>query len=213
LRLALVAVAASAGLIACDGEFRFDEHGARDGGAGDVADVDGGGPPARPPCTDDATCGGAKCDVASGVCVTCLADADCSGALPRCDAILHVCVECRELADCGNVLERRCEPTTHRCIDSCFDDDDACPGAGFVCSSERRACIECKSSANCAGSPAGAYCDRDVGRCVECSSNAQCPTEKPVCDRRSGRCAACVSSTACGSGRLCDPVSLVCRDP
>lgn len=219
----LGAAAASAHVLAaCDGEIRFDDHSIPVDGGGS-ASADGaaspdasasadGAPPPRPPCTDDATCGGFRCDVLGGVCVACLADEDCKGSSrPRCDTKLHVCVACRELFDCG--LKGRCDLPTRRCIDNCFDEDDACPSPGFVCSEARRACIECTSSANCAASPNGPSCDPDVGRCVECTSSAQCPADRPVCDRRTGRCAACVSSISCGPGYLCDPTTLVCRAP
>jgi hypothetical protein len=196
-------------LAGCNGTFRFDEPAAADAAAIDAdGAVDAG--PSREPCASDTACGGLRCEAVSGACVVCLASTDCSGALARCDTTLHVCVACLATADCGP--RQRCEPTTHRCLDTCDDDDDPCPLPNFVCDRDRRLCLECRTSANCAGSANGSACDITVGRCVECTANASCPAPAPVCDRRTGRCVGCVSSAACGVGLACDPSAQVCRE-
>ncbi len=196
------------GLLGCgEAAFHFDVPPAGDGG--DAASrVDGGPDPSA--CVSDATCSGLRCDVASGLCVACLQDADCtaSGRM-RCETTSHVCVACLNRPDCAK--RQDCDTVTHRCLEACFDGDDPCPTAGFTCSVDLGRCIECRTSANCAGSAGGGVCDLPIGRCVDCTSNAQCATSTPVCDRRTGRCQACVSSETCGLGSACDPISLTCR--
>jgi hypothetical protein len=197
-------------LAGCDATFRFDEPATPDAATVD-ARGEGDSGSAREPCASDTACGGLRCETASGACVACLTNSDCGGALARCDTALHACVACLATADCGP--RQRCEPTTHRCLDTCDDDDDPCPLPNFVCDRDRHLCLECRSSANCAGSPNGSVCDITVGRCAECTANASCPTPTPVCDRRTGRCVGCVSSVACGVGLACDPSTQVCRAP
>lgn len=195
------------GLGGCDETFRFDVPASRD--AGNDAD-DGARGPGPGPCTTDASCGGLRCHVPSGVCVACLQNADCTGSLARCEPTTHLCVACLNGPDCG--ARQNCDTVTNRCLDVCFDADDLCPSAGFVCDRDRALCIECKTSASCAGAANGPFCDVPIGRCVECTGNAQCPVGKPVCDRRSGRCQACVTSPTCGVGAVCDPTKLACRN-
>ena len=197
-------------LVACNGSFRFDDTPLPLGG-----EVDSGGDAATPadaasgPCTSDATCGDLRCDTSSGACVPCLEDGDCSGERPHCDATSHLCVACNVTTDCGP--REACNVTTHRCIRTCADGDDACPNPGFVCDLTSHLCVECRSSANCAGSPNGAVCDVPIGRCVQCTGNAQCAAGTPVCDRRSGSCVGCLTSAACSAGSVCDKAALTCR--
>ena len=199
---AIVAVAALSALLACNAELRFD---ADDAGASplDSAAV------TTSPCSTDATCAGIRCDTASGQCVACLADDDCSGATPRCNTSTHLCVACVAKADCAK--RQDCDATTNRCLDSCFDADDTCPSSGFSCNEDLGLCVECTSSANCSASANGTVCNLPIGRCVECTGNAQCPPAKPTCDVRSGHCAVCVVSTTCGASAICDPSTLTCR--
>jgi hypothetical protein len=189
--------------VGCDSVFRFDQPAtSTDGGDADDA-ADSGSPL---PCTDDSTCGGLRCEVASGMCVACLGNTDCSGALPMCDVARGICVQCNGTADCPQ--KEGCNLATKRCLDVC-DGDDICPVSGFSCVGT--VCAECTNSENCKGSSTGPLCDVSIGRCVECTGNAKCPSSKPVCDRRSGRCVACVTSAECGIGSVCDPATLTCR--
>lgn len=181
-------------LAACDGTFRFDQQPADAGAA------------TAQPCRDSSECHGLRCNRGTGLCVACTDDDDCSGARPRCDGDLQVCVECRADDDCAS--GRRCETTTHRCIETCTS---TCPKPGYTC--EAGLCIECTNDANCAASASGPVCDTAIGRCVECTSNAHCKGGAAVCDRRSGDCAVCVSSSSCSGGLTCDPTRLVCRVP
>jgi len=196
------------GLLGCDEAFHFDVPSASDAGEGGIGADDDASTPGK--CTSDATCSGLRCEPASGQCVACREDADCTkSALGRCEPTTHVCVACLNRPDCAK--RQDCDTVTHRCLDACFDGDDPCPTAGFVCAEDLGRCIECRTSASCAGAPGGPVCDLPIGRCVQCSSNAQCPSPNPICDRRTGRCEACVASLTCGAGAFCDPTSLTCR--
>lgn len=195
-------------LVACNDSFRFDDA------TLPVSNLDAGGDETpmtgdAGPCTSDATCGDLRCDLATGTCVPCLQEADCSGGRPHCDTTSHLCVECNVTMDCG--VRRACNVTTHRCLDTCTDGDDPCSTPGFVCNATLLLCVECRSSANCAASPSGAICDVPIGRCVQCTGNAQCPSATPVCDRRTGRCAGCLTSAACSGGAVCDKTALTCH--
>ncbi len=204
-RCGVAAVLAGIAAAGCDSVFRFEQP--ADGGGVDEAAVgDAAGGPR--PCTEDTACGGLRCQVTTGVCVACLDDHDCAGALGRCDTVQGICVECNATTECPQ--RRGCDTVTKRCLDLCLDGDDPCPASGFVCDGDRKICIECTTSANCVGSSNGGVCDVPIGRCVECTGNAQCPSIKPVCDRRSGRCAACVKSVECGVGLVCDRITLTC---
>lgn len=194
----------------CNAAFHFDVLPAADAGDGDAGSAaDGAAAPDASSCANDARCAGLRCEVASGSCVECLADTDCSGARARCEPVSHTCVACLNRPDCGK--RQGCDTVTNRCLDGCFDTDDPCPLPGFVCDGDVGLCIECKRSANCAGSAGGPLCDVPIGRCVACTGNAQCPAAKPACDRRTGRCEACVVAATCGDGAVCDPITLTCR--
>lgn len=207
-RAAGSAVVIAAVLVSCNEEFHFDVHPDADGGG---ADGGGGGDSAATaaPCTTDATCAGIRCDAPSGTCVQCTDKDDCNGSLSHCEGTTHVCVACLAKTDCAK--REDCDATTHRCIDSCFDADDTCPGAGFSCNEDLGLCVECTSSANCSASSSGPICDIPIGRCVQCTGNAQCPAATPVCDLRSGQCQECVVSATCGDSAICDPSTLTCR--
>lgn len=207
-RASIVAFVGVTLLVACNATFRFDdkepEDALLDSGASDATAEP------RPACENDASCGRMRCEKTSGVCVACLGDTDCASPNLRCDETTHLCVACRERQDCSS--HEVCDLVTHRCLDACHDDDEKCPNDGFVCDKSLKLCVECRSSANCAGSSKGSVCDIPIGRCVQCTGNAQCPQATPSCDRRTGRCVACLSSAACATG-VCDPATLVCRDP
>ena len=196
-------------LVACNASFRFDDTALPAGadGGGDESQVTDDAASTR--CTSDVTCGDQRCDTATGTCVACLGDGDCSGSRRRCDPTAHLCVECELTSDCGD--RHACDVITHRCLDACSDGDDPCPNPGFVCDVTLHLCVECRSTANCAGSPTAAICDVPIGRCVQCTGNAQCPAATPACDRRSGRCVGCLTSAACGAGSVCDKTTLTCH--
>jgi hypothetical protein len=201
---------------ACDGDFRFDERDGgglvtSDGGATDDRGEDADGAPARR-CSNDDVCAslGARCHLESGRCVACLRDGDCTNeTAPHCEPTSRVCVACLATADCKS--RHRCEPVTHRCIDTCAEGDELCPAAGFVCDELNQRCIECRTRAHCMSSSRGSFCDPSLEICVECAGNASCPPSKPTCDRRTGRCVGCVTADDCPSDSACDPRELVCR--
>lgn len=197
----LVALACS-----CNAAFRFDErYLAPDGGEAADAGFSGDALPPKTRCTSDEVCPSPtpRCDLESGRCVACRADDDCARPAARCSPALHVCVECLVRDDCGP--RQRCDGATSRCLDTCSEGDEDCPGDDLVCDEKAALCIECRSNLHCTGNPRGARCDPDVRRCVECVGSAHCPLERPTCDRRRGACVACVTSAECADGEACDP--------
>ncbi len=195
--------------VGCDSVFRFDQpaNAIADGGGVDEATTEDAG--GRVPCADDTACGGLRCQVTTGMCVACVGDTDCSGALRHCDTAQGICVECNNAStDCAE--HHVCDQQTRRCVDTCNDGDDRCPVSGFSCDVVHKICTECDSLRPCKVS-SRPVCDPPTGRCVECAGDAQCPALKPVCDRRSGRCVACVRSVECDAGFVCDPTTLTCR--
>ncbi len=213
IRGGLAAVAAATVLVvcvpACNGSFRFDE-GSVDGGS--EAGASTGDAAALPECTSDAPCAplGMRCDTESRVCVACLTDAECTSAGRRfCEPKQHVCVACRTTANCPS--RHTCEPTTHRCLDACFDDDDLCPIQGFECNQELRLCVECREDGHCEASPRGKRCNVDSGECVACVTKEHCAAPRPTCDPRSGTCVGCVTTSDCAPGQACAPATQTCE--
>lgn len=199
-------------LAGCNAEFRFDEPAAaQDAGSRETSttDVDDGDETYSCKADKDCAVPGLRCDAATGRCVACLEEADCT--LPsraHCDLATMECVGCVAHEQCGP--RQRCEETTQTCVDTCFDADDLCPTEGYICDGPSHRCIECNYGANCASSPHGPYCEKATGRCVECMGNAQCPVSRPRCDRCSGQCVGCLTSKECGPGGVCDPSTFTC---
>ena len=87
-------------------------------------------PAATPRCEDDvafcvfcedATIGciqaatGTICNRTTGLCVSCLSDANCGGTNPHCDVVTGRCVECLQSTDCPSTMPV-CDPATTRCV-------------------------------------------------------------------------------------------------
>lgn len=203
------AIAAVAATSSCNGTFRFDERSTPSPEAGtdrDHADAS----PAVGDCELDADCTrlGLRCDASSGRCVACLGDEDCVAPTPRCSPALRVCVGCLETGDCD--ANQRCDVRSMTCLDTCAENAETCPIAGFVCNEHAGLCVECRTGSHCTGNPHGSRCAADIGRCVECLGNAQCPADRPKCDPRRGACVGCVAPTDCPPGAACDPSTAAC---
>jgi hypothetical protein len=73
-------------------------------------------------CEDDnnacasATASGPICNMPTGLCVSCLKDANCGGTNPRCDTVVGRCVECLSSVDCDSVAKPVCNPLTWSCV-------------------------------------------------------------------------------------------------
>lgn len=111
------------------------------------------------PCTADADCTGTSslkiCDVAAGVCVACLQDADCTGTYKYCNSTSGRCVKCRSDADCSaSSIYNRCLASTGSCKECVEDEHCAASSRGKRCSSSANRC-SCLGEADC---PAGTTC-------------------------------------------------------
>jgi len=148
------------------------------------------------------------CELASGMCVACVADTDCASPNPRCDTALHRCVACGTGVDCPS--GQSCAQGV--CIPSC-PDGGACP-QGFTCQASSSMCVECTVSSDCKKSSKARLCQTKTGRCVECRADTDCTQGHPRCDTIAGTCVRCLSSADCPSAqRVCDPATLGCVHP
>jgi Cys-rich repeat protein len=119
-------------------------------------------------------CGGSLpvCDFGTGSCRPCTDDAACPAGAPHCLAS-GACVACRQNSDCSADEDgepRFCDPAG-RCVE-CLDDGH-CDDIGERCSSYLGACAEpCSPTDPCrADDP---ICDESIGFCVECRSDRDC---------------------------------------
>jgi hypothetical protein len=148
-------------------------------------------------CGDGPPCGGATpvCDDARGVCIECLADADCANDPDGRQCVDRVC--------------RPCDPNGH---EGCAGGELCCVGAGGG--------LRCEATAAGAGDQCEA-CDvacgaRETnacaGRACGCGNQAPCGGATPVCDDQRGTCVECLADADCAGrpgGGQC--VSNVCR--
>ena len=174
------------------------------------ADAGAGSEAAAPGCTNDTECTPSTlhCDPASGQCVACVNDSQCTQpGLPRCDTALQQCVQCGVTGDCppGDV----CEPSSHTCLVSCAD-GGVCP-AGTQCSQPRAVCVGCGGNADCVNASTGPVCDAASGLCVECTSDSQCSSPKRRCNPADDQCVQCLTNADCG-GDPCNLSTYTCVD-
>jgi hypothetical protein len=132
----------------------------------------------RRPCTSSAQCLDEKpvCDAPSGECRQCGASAECTAPL-RCDAS-GACVECLTNDDCTG--ERNlCNTTSHRCVECLVDGH--CHSLVETCSLVLGSCaVKCQTVNQCPGTDP--YCDGAIGYCVECQTDDDCTgTSQPHC--------------------------------
>lgn len=127
----------------------------------------------------------------------------CDGRRSVCDQLKGLCVECVAAADCdGNeacdTLESRCRHTCTADLDCEDGDDDQ-----TLCDTSRGFCVECTTDAACASEPR-TTCMVSTGECVECLSDDYCGAGEPHCDPDSWRCEECLLDEHCGEGGTCD---------
>jgi hypothetical protein len=213
-RLACLAVLSGLG---CYQRLEFDvplgaagtTSGGTSGAAGQAGASSSGG--ARP-CTQDADCAlpSLRCDLQSGLCFECVADADCRArGLARCDSALHRCVECGVDQDCqvGFV----CDSTARVCAQSCSV-GAACLDDAHECDETRRICVECEvddDDDSCARHPERPFCRVPGNRCAQCLVDQHCTTGLR-CDNLTGNCVGCRDSRDCLATQACEPVQRVC---
>ena len=134
----------------------------------------------QPACAD-----GTVCDEATGACVDCLQDADCTeDAAPVCDPDTQTCVACL--------------------------DDSTCSGDTPVCDTDAQTCVACLEDANCSGDTP--VCDTDVQACVGCLESTDCSGDTPVCDTGAQTCVGCLEDADCPTAQnaRCDQATLSC---
>jgi hypothetical protein len=154
-------------------------------------------------CATDVDCLLPSMHCASGQCVACAIDANCTGpGFPRCDVALHRCVECGISADCGSTQVCRAGRCATPCTAGCpaaapicddlvcaqCDDLRGCQGSASRPFCLGHVCSACKDDTSCGG--ATPRCDPVTHSCVHCQQNADCPSNAPLCDVGVGTCAA-----------------------
>jgi hypothetical protein len=154
-------------------------------------------------CLANANCAGTGkryCDVPRNTCVNCLSDTQCTATAPYCSPEGE-CVQCLSARNCGSA-EAACDPVLHRCVATCSDDGDCNtdPGRSF-CNTEIDECVQCIADEDCP--PVRAHCLLSVGTCEKCVVDTDCASPTPRCDVKSHACAQCVSNADCQTGYSC----------
>src|SRR5579883_1236035 len=146
------------------------------------------------------------CNPATGTCVQCVTDAQCSGttqssfytntavSTPFCDTETGQCAQCLSDAQCQRPTPYCGAGTCQPCLPS------SCAGATPYCNGSTGACEPCTSTPQCAVSSSNhtLVCDAATGTCMPCTSSAECENPAPVCDAASGQCAPCTHDADCG---------------
>lgn len=168
----------------------------------------------EPPCgfsgCEDATHG--ICDVATNMCVQCLADTDCkpfiaAGTICEPD---HTCGCAMDTSCAGANAGTKCLPTSH-C--GCAGPED-CKGnaRGPACAPKTQAC-GCGVDQDCVaiGSPFP-RCHPNDGQCVECLTNGDCKDpDNAACYQPDGFCTQCVVDADCKASSLGKHCTQGCR--
>jgi len=131
-------------------------------------------------CKANKDCGyGLKCDVASGMCLQCKVDKDCTSSTYKyCHQAMGKCVACKSNKDCKSATRPTCD-TSGQCVE-CVTDKDCKTGYHYgnkcVASSTYGKVCRCHGNSDCAGNPRGPTCYAYYQRCT-CSSDKQCKTK------------------------------------
>ncbi len=184
---------------------------------------DAGGDAAGPDCRQGALCDvPLVCDDASGACVECIGDAECSANLPMgdagaanvCDTARHECVRCLVNAHCGGDTPIcKVDPTNSsnsQCVE-CTGDAN-CGGDAPVCDESTNECTtRCSATSECAGSDKP-VCNVARQVCVECLDATTCTTATATqCDVTNNECVECIDDTPCAAtGEVCDTTLHAC---
>jgi len=185
-------------------------------------------------CQDDAAAGAIDggcsaatpaCDTSGGspVCVACLADADCGGAL-RCDTNTNTCVQCLGNGDCLGT--QVCNPVNLTCQAACTDDatgatpDTGCAAPTPECDATtptQEVCVTCQDDAAAGAidggcSAATPACDTSGGSpvCVVCLADGDCAGGQ-VCNPATNTCVECVTDANCTGTQTCDTATNTCQ--
>jgi Cys-rich repeat protein len=152
-------------------------------------------------CQTSADCPSSEpaCDAATGACVACLVDSDCSSHdAPACAG--HRCVACTQDAHCSSPQAPACNTATSTCV-QCTKSAD-CGFFGEVCDPGSHSCRGCQSDAECPGGVCAS------GQCRQCKTDAQCGGATPRCNKNSV-CVGCLEDSDCPTG-ACNPFTGLC---
>lgn len=166
--------------------------GAGTGGAGasddggtlspDGGSPDGAAPPA--PCRTNADCasvdGKPLCEAATGDCIACHTNAQCSNTEECTNNV------CTKLPECENSL-------------GCA----SAPGDKSICDDIAGVCVQCTTDDDCGD---GKVC-RDRVCHVSCNSDNDCTAQNMLCNQGilfGGQCTQCIVSSDCNSGEYCE---------
>ena len=190
------------------------------------------------PCTLNSDCDlGFTCNSDLHTCTECAFDSQCAGKAgkPVCDGASGTCVACNVNFDCTKALGSGHYCDAHVCKPGCATTADCNASLGETCDTSVTPgrCIQCKTSTDCqAQGPAAAACD-DTGHCVQCwgatqaQANTYCGVGTPECDIANKTCVACLPANNatgqdCGypnngtmdphDAKTCDPATYSCRD-
>jgi hypothetical protein len=187
--------------------------GGKSGGAGMAGAAGEPLPPGR--CLDGLKCASEDpskpaCDPVAQVCVQCVENKDCSGALGVCNPILHVCANCYTDADCPG---RKCDRTNMVCVDC---EDDCTDPVANSCDMAKHICVDCTSDTGCMDGTENETCDRDRFVCVDCLDDGDCHEDgRSACDGKKQTCVECTGDNHCTAdpvNRTCDKDNQVCVD-
>lgn len=169
--------------------------------------VGGSKPAPKTGCTVTGCASGTICNTASGLCVACLANTDCSSG-KKCNAS-HTCVSCLANTDCAS--GEKCN-SAGACV-VCTADSDCATGqtcnASGVCTAGA-----CTTNIDCTNA---AFPVCHASQCVECTVNADC-TGNPVysvpgenvCQTSTNKCLQCITNADCGVGNTCNSDGTCC---
>lgn len=163
------------------------------------------------------------CDTDTGVCVECLDDSQCSGAVPVgdagaanvCDRVRHECVQCLVADHClatGDTPVCKVDmsdSTRNECV-QCLSERD-CGGSTPACNLNTNECTaRCTTQAECGGDKR--FCDVQDQICVECLAPGDCTTAtNSQCNVATNDCVECVDDSPCAAnGEVCDTTRNVC---
>lgn len=176
----------------------------------------------------------------NGVCLECMATADCpagkwcnGNTCAACNDDQHCGTSCANCAASGDV----CNAASTACVDCVID---AQCGAGEWCNANvcsgcgdaqhcGPSCVTCSgttpscngTSCVCSGASCGAYNQCAGGACVECNTNAACGSAcaacggtTPLCldEGATSKCVQCLSNTDCVAPKVCAAATKTCVD-
>lgn len=186
----------------------------------DLGTGDQGVPEDAGPCGMCAS--GTVCDPASGNCVACLGDGDCTDEvclIDDADSSNNECVGCVDSDDCSGDTGT-CDMGSNECV-GCLMDSDCTEPAMAKCDTGTNSCVECDSSTQCEGTGEN---ECVAGACVECTEDSaeddcgdfSCNPATNECTTTNRdsieQCQACVSDSECVADHYCVAMTFMGAD-